>query len=63
MNVSLSGFDETEITCVRMGNANILITVISPTYGNSLWIHEFNTDLTFLNIVWKLLITLFRQPM
>ena len=47
MNVSLSGFDETEITCVRMGNANILITVISPTYGNSLWIHEFNTDLTF----------------
>jgi hypothetical protein len=46
MNVSLRGFDKTEITCVRMGNANILTTVISPTYGNSLWIHEFNTDLT-----------------
>jgi hypothetical protein len=24
--------------------------------------HEFNTDLTFLNFVWKLLITLFGQP-
>ena len=47
MNVSLDGFDKTEITCVRMGSAKIVITVILPTYGNSLWIHEFNTDLTF----------------
>jgi hypothetical protein len=39
-----------------------LITVILPTYDNSLWIHEFNTDLTFFNFVWKLLITLFGQP-
>jgi hypothetical protein len=31
---------------VRIGSAKVLITVILPTYDNSLWIHEFNTDLT-----------------
>ena len=55
MNVSLGGFSKTERTCVRMGSAKVLITVIVPTYDNSLWIHEFNTDLTFFNFVWKLL--------
>ena len=62
MNVSLGGFGKTERTCVRMGSAKVLIIVMLPTYDNSLWIHEFNTDLTFLNIVWKFLITLFGQP-
>jgi hypothetical protein len=28
-------------------------------FDNSLWIHEFNTYLTFLNFVWKLLTILF----
>jgi hypothetical protein len=42
------GFGKTERTCVRIENAEVLITVIVPTYDNSLWIHEFNTDLTFL---------------
>jgi hypothetical protein len=41
------GFGKTERACVRMGSAKVLITVILPTYDNSLWIHEFNTDLTF----------------
>ena len=48
INVSLGGFGKTERTCVRIENAKVLITVILPTYDNSLWIHEFNTDLTFL---------------
>jgi hypothetical protein len=50
MNVSLGVFDKTEITCVRMGSAKIVTTVILPTYGNSLWIHEFNTYLTFFHV-------------
>ena len=48
MNVSSWEFGKTERTCVRMVSANVLITVSLPTYDNSLWIHEFNTDLTFL---------------
>jgi hypothetical protein len=51
MNVSLWGFGKTERNCVRIGSDKVLITVILPTYGNSLWIHEFNTDLTFFNFV------------
>jgi DNA repair photolyase len=46
LNVSLGGFGKTERTCVKMGSAKVLITVILPIYDNSLWIHEFNTDLT-----------------
>ena len=61
MNVSLGEFGKTERTCVRMGSAKVLITVILPTYDNSLWIHEFNTDLTFFkfcmeivnNLIWS----------
>ena len=65
MNVSLGGgggFDKTERNCVRMGSAKVLITVIVPSYDNSLWIHELNQDLTCFNVVWKLLITLFGKP-
>jgi hypothetical protein len=55
MGVTKYGYSKkselTEITCVRMGSAKVLITVILPTYDNSLWIHEFNTDLTFLNFI------------
>jgi hypothetical protein len=41
INVSLGRFGKTERTCVRIGSANVLITVILPTYDNSLWIHEW----------------------
>jgi hypothetical protein len=43
INVSLRGFGKTERTCVRIGSAKVLITVILPTYDNSLWIHELSS--------------------
>jgi hypothetical protein len=42
MNVSLGVFDKTEITCVGMGSAKIVITVILPTYGNDVYKYLIN---------------------